>query len=88
MNPVLAYTLARLGLFLVAYALAWGIAQFWLEWSSRNNLWVMLIALIISAVASIAVLGRLRNQVAQRVQMRAERLSQRIEESRRAEDVD
>lgn len=88
MNPLLAYTLARLSVFVIAYGVTWAIAQFWLEWSSVTNLWVMLIALAISAVVSIFALSGLRNQVAQRVQERAARLSQRLEESRSAEDID
>ncbi|MBK5217476.1 MAG: DUF4229 domain-containing protein, partial [Propionibacteriales bacterium] len=85
MNPLLAYTLARLGVFVVSYGLTWAVAQFWLEWSAVTNLWVMLIALAISAAVSIFALSGLRNRVAQRIQERAERLSQRLEESRSAE---
>lgn len=88
MNPLLAYTLARLGVFAIAYGLTWAVAQFWLEWSALTNLWVMLIALTISAVVSVFALSGLRNQVAQRVQARAARMSQRLEESRSAEDID
>lgn len=88
MNPLLAYTLARLGVFLVAYVLTWAVAQFWLEWSAVTNLWVMLVALAISAAVSIFTLGGLRNEVALRIQERAQRMSQRLEESRGAEDVD
>lgn len=88
MNPLLAYTLARLGLFIIAYALTWAVAQFWLEWGTVTNLWVTLIALAVSAVVAIFTLGGMRNKVAERVQTRADRLSQRLEESRRAEDVD
>lgn len=88
MNPLLAYTLARLGVFIIAYALTWAVAQFWLEWSSLTNLWVMLVALALSAVVSVFALSKMRNEVALRVQARAERMTKRLEESRRAEDVD
>lgn len=88
MNPFVAYTLARFGLFLAAFGLVWLVAFSWLEWNSINVLWTMLIALVISAAAGIVLLRRLRERLAGRVQDRAERMSQRFEESRSAEDVD
>ncbi|MDO9379295.1 MAG: DUF4229 domain-containing protein [Nocardioidaceae bacterium] len=89
MTPVIRYTLARLGLFLVAFALVWAVClPLGYRWTSITALWTALVALAISAVASFALLGRLRDQVAERVQVRAERMSARIEESRRAEDLD
>ncbi|MFY0408520.1 DUF4229 domain-containing protein [Solicola sp. PLA-1-18] len=89
MTPVIRYTLARLGLFLVAFALVWGVCLLLgYRWTSITALWTALIALSVSAVASFALLGNLRNEVAARVQVRAERMTERIEESRRAEDLD
>lgn len=88
MKPFLTYTLARLGLFVAAYAVVWLIASIWLDFSAITNLWVMLIALVVSAFAAMALLGGLRQQLALTVQQRAERMTKRIEESRRAEDVD
>lgn len=88
MKPFLTYTLARLGLFVAAYAVVWLIASIWLDFSAITNLWVMLIALVVSAFAAMALLGGLRQQLALTVQQRAERMTKRIEESRSAEDVD
>lgn len=88
MKPFVTYTLARLGLFVAAYALIWLVASIWLDFSAITNLWVMLIALTLSAIASVFLLGGLRQKLAQRVHERAERMTQRIEESRSAEDVD
>lgn len=88
MKPFVTYTLARLGLFLASYALVWGVSSFWLDFSTVTNLWVMLIALVVSAIASIFLLGGLRKKLALSVQQRAERMTKRIEESRSAEDVD
>ena len=88
MNPFVTYTLARFGLFLAAFGLVWLVAFSWLEWNSLNVLWTMLIALVVSAAAGIVLLSRLRERLAARVQDRAERMSQRFEESRSAEDVD
>lgn len=88
MKPFLAYTAARLGLFVVAYGLIWLVMSFWLEFSTITNLWVMIMALVLSSVVSIFTLGRLRDKLAANVHARASRMTKRIEESRSAEDVD
>ena len=44
--------------------------------------------MILSSVISIFVLAGLRERLAVQIQERAERMTARIEESRRAEDVD
>lgn len=88
MKPFLTYTLARLGLFVVSYAAVWLVATIWLDFSAVTNLWVMLIALVVSAIAAMVLLRDLRQKLATSVQARAERMTHRIEESRSAEDVD
>ena len=88
MKPFVTYTLARLGLFVASYAVVWLVASIWLNFSAIANLWVLLIALLVSAVAAMFLLGGLRRNLAQSVQDRASRMTQRIEESRSAEDVD
>lgn len=88
MKPFVTYTLARLGLFVASYAVVWLVASIWLNFSAIANLWVLLIALLVSAVAAMFLLGGLRQKLAQSVQDRASRMTQRIEESRSAEDVD
>ena len=88
MKPFVTYTLARLGLFVASYAVVWLVASIWLDFSALTNLWVMLIALVVSAIAAMILLGGLRQQLAQSVHDRANRMTQRIEESRSAEDVD
>ncbi len=81
------YTLARLGVFAVTYAVVWAIAAIWFD-PELANLFVLLVALVVSSLVSYFALGRLRNDLAQHISGRAERMSQHIEESRRAEDVD
>ena len=66
----------------------WLVASIWLDFSAIANLWVMLIALLVSALAAMILLGGLRRQLAQSVHDRASRMTKRIEESRSAEDVD
>lgn len=88
MSTFVRYTLARLALFVIAFGLVWLVAFNWIAWTEVTILWTALIALVLSAVASIVLLRGMRDELAQQVQGRAERMSQRIEESRRAEDVD
>ena len=88
MKPFITYALARFGLFLAAFGLVWLVGFNWLEWTSINVLWTMLIALVISAIVGVIVLRGLRERLAANVQERAERVSKRFEESRGAEDVD
>lgn len=82
------YTLARLSILAVTYLLLWGVGQFFLEFGELTNLLVLLAAMIISSVISIFALAGMREQLAVHLQERAERMTSRIEESRRAEDVD
>lgn len=82
------YTLARLALFAVCFAVVWGVAQIWLDSTTVVNIWVLLIALVLSSALSIFLLAGLRDNLARNVQERAERMTARLEESRRAEDVD
>ena len=81
------YTLARLGVLVVTYLAVWALASIWFD-PAFVNLLVLLVALVLSSLISFFALARLRNDVAVHISDRAERLTQRIEESRRAEDVD
>jgi hypothetical protein len=87
MKAFFLYTLARAAVFVVTYLALWGLASIWFD-PAFVNLLVMLVAFIVSAFVSYFALGRLRDEVATHISDRAGRLSQRIEESRRAEDVD
>jgi membrane protein implicated in regulation of membrane protease activity len=88
MKAFWTYTLARLAVFAVTFGVVRLIASFWLESTTVTNLWVLLIALVVSSVVSIFLLARLRDRLARNIQERATRMTERIEESRRAEDVD
>ncbi len=88
MSVLAKFTLARLGIFLVTYVLLWGVGQFFLEWGTITNLVVLVTALVISSIVSIFALAGMRAQLASQVQGRAERMNRKVEESRRAEDVD
>ena len=81
------YTLARFGVLVATYLVVWGIASIWFD-PAFINLFVLLVSFVISAAVSYFALARLRDNFAAHLSERASRLSQRIEESRSAEDVD
>ncbi|MFD1824989.1 MULTISPECIES: DUF4229 domain-containing protein [Mumia] len=88
MSAFARYTLARLGFFVVAFVVVGLVASIWLEWNSVTGLWVALIALVISAVASLVLLRGMRDQVALALKVRADKMHDRFEAARSAEDVD
>jgi len=88
MKAFWTYTLARLAVFGVCFAIVWGLSRIWLESTTVTSIWILLIALVLSSVISIFLLAGLRDKLAQNVHDRATRMSERIEESRRAEDID
>lgn len=88
MRDFALYTLARLGLFAVAFGLLWLVLSPVVTWTTVSVLWVAVLALLVSAVASLALLGRLRDRLAASVQQRAQRVRDSVERSRRSEDVE
>jgi uncharacterized membrane protein (DUF4010 family) len=86
-KPFLVYSALRLGLFVVTYAVMAGI--WFIAFGEGGILLVpFLAAVIVSALLSLKLLSRQREQFAAVVQARAERASRRFEEQRSKEDVD
>jgi hypothetical protein len=82
----LIYTALRLLLFAATAAVVFGI---WLAVAgSANVMWVLIVALIVSGIASYTLLGRQRTALAQHVDARARRASAKFEEMKAKEDVD
>jgi uncharacterized membrane protein len=80
------YTALRLLLFLAAFGVIVGI---WLAVAdSVPVMWVLVIALVVSGVASYFVLDRPRESFARKVDERARKASAAFEERRAREDVD
>ena len=80
------YTGMRLLLFAGSVAVVGGI---WLAIAGTANvMWVLIIALAISGMASYFLLGRQRTALAQHVDDRARRVTARIEEMNAKEDVE
>lgn len=86
MKEFLVYTALRLLLFAAAFAVvfsAWLLAA-----REANWLVAVVVAFLLSGIASYFLLDRQRVAFARRVEARAERMSARIEEMRSKEDVD
>jgi len=80
------YTAMRLALFAATAAVVFGI---WLAVAgSANVMWVLIIALVVSGIASYLLLARQRAALAQHVDDRARRASSKFDEMRAKEDVD
>jgi small-conductance mechanosensitive channel len=80
------YTAMRIGLFVASLFVVFGI---WMRISDQVPvLWAVVIALVLSGVASYFLLRRQREAFARRVERRAERMQERFEQSKSKEDVD
>jgi ABC-type bacteriocin/lantibiotic exporter with double-glycine peptidase domain len=88
MKYFVLYTLARVGLFAAVFGAIWLVLFSWVAWTYASLLWTVLVAAIISAIASIFVLRNLRERFASEIEARAARMSQRLEAARSAEDED
>jgi len=82
------YTLARIGLFVASYAVIAGLYLLVTGGDTLPLLWPLLLAAVVSAVASYYLLRGQRDRFAAVVQRRAEAASARFEERRAKEDVE
>ena len=88
MKAFWTYTLARAGVFAATYAVLWLVISIWVDFNGLLDIWVLVASLLLSSLISIVLLAGLRDKLALNVHERAERMTQRIEESRSAQDVD
>ncbi|TCJ00844.1 DUF4229 domain-containing protein [Aeromicrobium sp. IC_218] len=88
MSAFWKYTLARLGLFVACFAVFFVVLSLFFKTDETLVLLAALGGLLTSALLSFFVLRGLRDDLARQVSDRAANMSRRIEESRRAEDVD
>jgi ABC-type bacteriocin/lantibiotic exporter with double-glycine peptidase domain len=80
------YTALRIGLFLTSLLVVTGV---WLLIADEVPvLWAVVIAFVLSGVASYFLLNRQREAFARRVERRAERMQERFEQMKSKEDVD
>ena len=86
MKDLAIYTLARMGLFVASFAV---IAGVWMLVTGRDTvplLWPLVLAALVSAVASYYLLQGPRARLAARVDARASSMTRRFEETRARED--
>lgn len=85
MKDFLVYTVARIGLLVASFLVIGGIFR---AFGSSNIFAILVLAAIVSAVASYYLLQGPRARFAARVDSRASRVVRRFEESRAKEDQD
>ena len=86
MKEFWVYTLMRLGLFLGTFAIVFGV--WFLISGDVPVLWVIVIAFVVSGVGSYYLLERQREAFAAKVEGRAAKAAQKLEEQRAKEDAD
>jgi len=81
------YTVMRIALFLASFGVVVGVMALFLD--GRYNLfWAIILAFLISGVASLFILDRQREAFARRVEARASRASAAFEQRKAREDQD
>jgi hypothetical protein len=82
------YTLARLGLFVASYAIVVGIYLLVTAGDPVPLLWPLLLAAVVSSIASVYLLRQFRDRFAAVIDRRARAAASRFEEARAKEDTD
>lgn len=87
MKEFVVYTVMRIVLFMASFGIVVGIMA--LAFDGRYNLfWAIILAFLISGVASYFILNRQREAFARRVEARAAKASAAFEERKAREDQD
>ncbi|MEU6913007.1 DUF4229 domain-containing protein [Streptomyces olindensis] len=87
---MLRYTLMRLGIFVGCLVVVWGAVYSGLAprgLGASNGLWVVLLALLISAPISFVVLRKERDRASIQVAQRVEKMKANLDANRSQEDV-
>lgn len=87
---MLRYTLMRLGIFVGCLVVVWGLVYsgvFPRGLGESNGMWIILLALLISAPISFVVLRKERDRASERIVNRVDRMKANIDASRSQEDV-
>ncbi|WP_447038092.1 DUF4229 domain-containing protein [Streptomyces sp. DSM 118878] len=86
---MLRYTLMRLGIFVGCFLVVWGLVYAEIlprGLGDSNLLWVLLLALVLSAPISFVVLRKERDRASETVVARVERTKANLEANRTQED--
>jgi len=83
------YTLMRLGIFAGCFVAVWGLVYFGVVprgFGASNGMWMVLLALLVSAPISFVVLRGERDRASVKVAQRVDRMKANIEANRSQED--
>ncbi|GAA0636500.1 DUF4229 domain-containing protein [Streptomyces thermocarboxydovorans] len=86
---MLRYTLMRLGIFVGCLVVVWGLVYSGLAprgLGRSNGLWIVLLALVISAPISFVALRKERDRASEQIVRRVDRVKANLEANRKAED--
>ena len=86
MREFVVYTALRIGLFVTSLVVV--VGGWMLIAGEVPLLWAVVIAFVVSGLASYFLLNRQREAFARRVERRAERMQERFERMKAREDVD
>lgn len=87
---MLRYTLMRLGIFVGCLVVVWGLVYSGLAprgLGDSNGLWIVLLALVLSAPISFVVLRKERDRASERIVRRVDRVKANLEANRTMEDT-
>jgi len=87
---MLRYTLMRLGIFAGSFLALWGLVYVGVlprGLGDSNLLWVLLLAIVISAPLSFVLLRRQRDEMSAEIVQKVDRAKGRLEANRSAEDA-
>ena len=87
---MLRYTLMRLGIFAGCLVAVWGLVYvgvFPRGLGDSNGVWILLLALLISAPISYIALRKERDRASERVAQRVDRMKANLDANRGQEDV-
>ncbi|TPQ22095.1 DUF4229 domain-containing protein [Streptomyces sporangiiformans] len=87
---MLRYTLMRLGIFVGCFGVVWGLVYSGLAprgLGASNGMWVILLALLLSAPISLVVLRKERDRASVQIVERVDRAKANLERNRAQEDV-
>ncbi|WP_338782318.1 DUF4229 domain-containing protein [Streptomyces sp. DG1A-41] len=87
---MLRYTLMRLGIFVGCLVVVWGLVYSGLAprgLGASNGLWIVMLALLLSAPISFVVLRKERDRASEQIVQRVDRMKANLEANRSQEDV-
>ncbi|WP_307813418.1 DUF4229 domain-containing protein [Streptomyces sp. N35] len=88
-NATLRYSLMRIGIFVGSFAVLWALVYFGVlprGLGDSNYLWVLVLAIVISAPLSFVLLRKQRDEMSEQIVTRVDRAKTRFAENRSMED--